>query len=87
MKHLNESIGQGWACVPEAVLELTQLVSLDLSYNALEALPPEIATLRNLEELYLAHNNLATLPAAIGALSRLSALNIKHVSTIDVMLI
>lgn len=56
-----------------------QLASLDLSTNAISALPPNVLALRGLVRLSLSRNKLAQLPARLGAsLPSLEALDLSH---------
>lgn len=59
------------------------LKSLDLSYNGISTLPPEIANLTNLTDLNLAGNTLTTLPPEISSLSNLITLNLNGNSIQD----
>ncbi|MDM8560498.1 ATPase, T2SS/T4P/T4SS family [Candidatus Parabeggiatoa sp. HSG14] len=54
------------------------VTSLDLSYNGLTELPPEIGQLIQLTELYLYKNQLITLPPEIGQLSKLTTLRLDN---------
>lgn len=49
---------------------------LDLSFNQLSSLPPEIGLLSNLTTLYLGDNQLSSLPPEIGQLSNLTMLDL-----------
>jgi Leucine-rich repeat (LRR) protein len=60
--------------LPPGIGLMVQLVSLDLSENALVALPDEIGSLAALESLDLSENQLTTLPATIGGLTSLKTL-------------
>ena len=54
---------------------LSNLESLDLSFNELTGIPGELGSLSNLETLYLGFNELAgTIPAELGSLSNLETL-------------
>jgi hypothetical protein len=57
---------------------VTQLQSLDLSYNQLTAVPEAIAALTQLQTLFLSHNELTAVPEAIAALTQLQALFLSH---------
>ncbi len=47
---------------------------IDLYYNDLEVIPPEIGNLKDLEILFLAHNKIYELPESLGSLSKLDEL-------------
>ena len=66
MNQLNE--------LPAEIAELTNLTTLDLSYNQLNELPAEIAELTNLTTLDLSYNQLNELPAEISQLTNLTTL-------------
>ncbi|KAJ3175081.1 hypothetical protein HDU87_006478 [Geranomyces variabilis] len=71
--------GLGLSEFPLEVLALApSLVKLDLSRNALSALPDEIASLTNLEILFCSSNHFAVFPAAIAACPRLSTVAFKQ---------
>jgi len=53
---------------------LTQLLTIDLTSNALESLPENIGDLANLRTLNLYQNNLTVLPNSIGNLQLLEEL-------------
>ena len=59
----------------EAAAESKQL-SLNLSYNQLTSLPPEITKLTNLTELYLYGNRLTSFPPEITKLTKLTRLDL-----------
>ncbi len=48
--------------IPEAVFELSELETLDLSNNMLRTLPPELARLKKLKHVNVALNPLAEIP-------------------------
>jgi len=54
------------------------VTSLDLSYNGLTELPPEIGLLTRLTKLYLYNNQLITLPSEIGQLTKLTTLRLDY---------
>lgn len=56
------------------VRHLTQLRTLNLSYNQFTGVPAEVGQLKNLEYLDLAHNQLTGLPYELGNLSKLKEL-------------
>lgn len=64
--------------LPASLWELTQLQSLDLSYNQLTVLPEAIGQLTQLQSLDLSYNQLTALPEAIGQLTQLQSLHLSH---------
>ncbi len=62
--------------LPDAIAQLTQLESLDLSFNQLTELPEAIGALTQLRTLNLSGNQLTELPDAIAALTQLQSLNL-----------
>ncbi|MGA7178512.1 MAG: leucine-rich repeat domain-containing protein [Thiobacillaceae bacterium] len=60
--------------VPEAIGQLTQLQTLDVSGNQLTALPEAIGQLTQLQTLDVSGNQLTALPATIGQLTQLQTL-------------
>lgn len=62
--------------IPDEVLELTQLESLDLSHNAITSIPKSIARLKNLNKLILYRNLLTELPKEILHIENLFSLNV-----------
>ena len=56
--------------------QLNCLLSLDLSFNKLSSLPPEILSLTNLQSLDLSANQLSSFPPEIGALTNLQSLDL-----------
>ncbi len=56
------------------VRHLTQLRTLNLSYNQFTGVPAEVGQLKNLEYLDLSHNQLTGLPYELGNLSNLKQL-------------
>ncbi|XP_030746678.1 protein phosphatase PHLPP-like protein isoform X2 [Sitophilus oryzae] len=61
---------------PNSVLQLTTLVTLDISDNSLLTLPPEISKLYNLKELILDQNLLSVLPSTLWDLKFLTTLRV-----------
>lgn len=58
--------------VPSQLLSgLQKLETLDLSFNQLATVPPEIQTLKNLQELLLDSNVIVSLPEEVGSLRKL----------------
>ncbi|HCC04835.1 TPA: hypothetical protein DEP58_00835 [Patescibacteria group bacterium] len=62
---------------------LSELVVLDLSYNAFTGVPAEIGQLNNLKVLNLSHNNLTGLPYEIGNLQNLTQLDLRGNSAVS----
>ncbi len=62
--------------LPEAIGNLAQLQSLNVSYNQLTALPEAIGNLTQLQSLYVSDNQLTFLPEAIGNLAQLQGLHV-----------
>jgi len=62
---------------------LSELVVLDLSYNAFTGVPAEIGQLSNLKVLNLSHNNLTGLPYEIGNLQNLTQLDLRGNSAVS----
>ena len=48
--------------LPESIADLTSLINLDLSHNALTSLPPQFFALPSLSVLDISHNSLSALP-------------------------
>ena len=74
-----ELTGNGWSEVPAELWCMPnrdQLFMLDLSYNRLERVSPQIGEFTNLRELALQNNQLASVPETIGRLSQLRRLNV-----------
>ncbi len=68
--------GFGIARLPgRRLATLVALTRLDLSRNALAALPPEVGLLSALDDLDVSRNRLRSLPPELGRLSRLRLLN------------
>eukprot|EP00753_Platysulcus_tardus_P001503 PLAT11370.1.p1 GENE.PLAT11370.1~~PLAT11370.1.p1 ORF type:complete len:277 (-),score=105.13 PLAT11370.1:171-1001(-) len=65
--------------VDEVVWTWTErIVTLDISYNEITALPPALGDLRMLRELDASHNELLRLPKSIGRCLVLTLLNVSH---------
>ncbi len=62
--------------MPEVLVQLTQLQSLDLNYNQLTALPEWLGNLTQLQSLRLGGNQLMALPEWLGNLTQLRLLNL-----------
>ena len=62
--------------LPPEITRLTNLQSLDLSYNSLSEIPDSITRLTNLQSLDLENNQVTKVPAAICQLIKLSNLNL-----------
>lgn len=63
--------------VPPQIAKLRHLELLDLSGNALTALPTELGMLTSLKELYLFDNHIGTIPPELGSLHQLQTLGIE----------
>lgn len=64
--------------LPEALLQLTQIQSLNLAGNRLASLPIWLKELGNLRELNLSKNQLMQLPEALSQITQLQLLNIAN---------
>lgn len=64
--------------LPTDLSLLSNLESLDLSYNDIELLPESIGALVNLSCLNLGHNSLNALPESIGRLEKLKELDLSN---------
>ncbi len=60
--------------LPGEIRHLTELRTLNLSYNQFTGVPAEVGQLKNLEYLDLSHNQLTGLPYELGNLSNLKEL-------------
>lgn len=71
---------RGWGIhrVPDALLMMGNLRTLDLSCNFLVEIPEAISRLTKLEVLNVSQNALVTLPASLSKLPELRALNASH---------
>eukprot|EP00882_Tetradesmus_deserticola_P033067 GHRQ01037738.1.p2 GENE.GHRQ01037738.1~~GHRQ01037738.1.p2 ORF type:complete len:152 (+),score=57.80 GHRQ01037738.1:1597-2052(+) len=58
--------------------EIAQLKNLDLSHNAIKALPDEVAALKGLEVLAITHNCLQDLPEGLFTLTALQDMNASY---------
>lgn len=78
--------GQGLCAISPVLFNPSYyfLKRLDLVYNHLETLPPEIGRLRNLEHLDVSFNQLTELPEEIGMLTNLKQLLLfnNHIQTL-----
>ena len=63
--------------LPSTIGNLSQLLTLDISWNRIELLPEEIGNLTLLQDLQLGGNMLTTLPDTLGNLTALRFLNIE----------
>lgn len=76
--------------LPAEIRHLTQLRTLDASYNTMTGVPAEIGQLRDLETINFAHNNLSGLPLELGNLKNLRTLDFRanpNISRHDIELI
>jgi len=64
--------------IPSEIGNLGHLKDLQLAYNNIRSLPPEIGWLEDLEELELRANRLTEIPSEIGNLSNLQVLNLAY---------
>jgi Leucine-rich repeat (LRR) protein len=68
--------------MPQELLELTALVTLDLSHNSLTVLPPQTfhtwSTSGSLQRLDLSHNQLVQLPEELCQVTSLQELLLHH---------
>jgi Leucine-rich repeat (LRR) protein len=62
---------------PDAVLQLTNLKILNLSWNQITSIPEVIGQLSNLTQLDLHNNQITSIPEAIGQLSNLTLLSLR----------
>lgn len=68
---------RGWSIVDEVVWTMgRELVSLNVSFNSIEHLPPELGDLQMLRELNVSCNRLSEIPKQIGKLRQLQVLRI-----------
>lgn len=80
------SFSQLTFCSAEAIRAppYTRVTLMNLSNNALEAIPDEIGLLVALQELYLQYNKLTTLPDTVGLCRDLKELDIKNNALVEV---
>ena len=67
-----------WArldALPEELCRLSRLHTLDISFNALAAVPDAIGELKSLRSLLLQQNSLESLPAALSLCAKLELLD------------
>jgi len=60
------------------MFQLTNLKIIDLSYNNIEAIPPEIKVFEGLVALYLNNNPLKTVPVEIAECKKLKTLDLSE---------
>ena len=72
--HLND---MGLTSIPSPVLSLTMLTRVDLSYNNLEVLTPDIHQLSNLENLWLNGNPLKAIPSELQHCRKLKVMDLR----------
>jgi len=63
---------------PQPMFQLTNLKIIDLSYNNIEAIPPEIKVFEGLVALYLNNNPLKTVPVEIAECKKLKTLDLSE---------
>jgi len=82
---LNLSHNKLSGALPAEVRHLSNLTTLDLSYNNFTGIPAEIGQLSGLKTLNLSHNPITGLPLELGNLSHLQVLNLSgtHYSQAD----
>ena len=73
---LDVSHNQLSGSLPAEVRHLSNLTTLDLSYNNFTGVPAEIGQLKELTSLNLSHNPITGLPLEIGNLTHLMVLNL-----------
>jgi len=62
--------------LPPELGQLTNLRTLNVTFNSLTGLPPELGQLANLQTLDLSDNNLEGLPSELGQLTNLRRLSL-----------
>ena len=77
-KELGKWKGNQLSTLPESIVQLSNLQSLNLRNNSLSTLPESIVQLSNLQSLDLSNNLLSTLPESIVQLSNLQSLNLRN---------
>ena len=66
---------RAWVSIDPAIWRMTsQIITLDLSYNSIFELPPQIGELAILRELRCSINKISVIPPQIGRLQRLRRL-------------
>ncbi|MBD2177554.1 leucine-rich repeat domain-containing protein, partial [Pseudanabaena sp. FACHB-1998] len=70
--------------IPDSITRLTNLQSLDLSYNSLSEIPDSITRLTNLQSLYLSNNSLSEIPDSITRLTNLQSLDLSYNSLSEI---
>ena len=86
LEKLNLSHNALTGALPAEIRHLSNLRTLDASYNRMTGVPAEIGQLANLEMLDLSYNQLTGLPQELGNLQHLRVLNLAgnpHVSLQD----
>jgi GTPase SAR1 family protein len=68
----------GLSEIPDSLIRLTQLQSVDLTSNSLKILPVSLGKLTQLQELRISYNLLTTLPKWLKQLTQLQALYLRH---------
>jgi Leucine-rich repeat (LRR) protein len=63
---------------PDAVLGLTYLKKLDLSYNQITKIPKQLGQLSHLTKLWLSNNQIIQIPEQLGQLSNLTKLDLSN---------
>jgi Leucine-rich repeat (LRR) protein len=78
LKHLDAGFNSIGPTLPAEFGLLNQLITIDLSHNRLEEIPPNVGALKRVEELYLHGNALATIPSSVVDLDHLRKLNLSR---------
>ena len=71
-----EWIDQKLTSFPASLYQCQNLKELNLNFNNIEYLPPDIVRLQNLTSINLNNNKLVTIPSTIGSLSKLEYLSL-----------
>ena len=71
-----EWVGNKLTEFPDAVLQLTNLKILNLSWNQITSIPEALGQLSNLTKLKLSGNQITSIPEALGQLSNLTRLDL-----------